>query len=48
LEYEYRINPEMWVPYNAMAENSSWAWFNSVREEERFKALCEKALKLSK
>jgi len=48
LEYEYRINPEMWVPYNAMAENSNWAWFNSVRGEERFKALCEKALEISK
>ncbi|MBQ8393719.1 MAG: RNA polymerase sigma factor [Clostridia bacterium] len=48
LEFEYRIDPGMWIPYNSMAENKSWAWFDSAREEERFKTLCSRALELMK
>ena len=48
LEYYYRIDPGMWLPYNAMIEDESWAWLNSVRGEERFKELANKALELRK
>lgn len=48
LEYDYRIDPATWIPYNAMTAKSGWEWFNSVKSEDRFKSLCEKAFEISK
>ena len=41
--YDYRINPGVGVIYSVLNARGGWEWFNSVRDEERFKEYIERA-----
>ena len=41
--YDYRINPCVDVIYSVLNARGGWEWFNSVRDEERFKEYIERA-----
>ena len=44
--YGYRINPYVDVIYSVLNARGGWEWFNSVRDEERFKEYIERARRL--
>lgn len=46
-EYDYRFNPHKDQPYVVLTMPHGWEWFNSVRKEERFKQLVDKAKDIS-
>ena len=47
VNYEFRIDADDSVVYSVLTRPSGWEWFNSVRGEERFKQLTERAKKIS-
>ena len=47
LDYGFRMKKTPYVLYNVLNMNSGWEWFNSVRNEDQFKELIERAKRLS-
>lgn len=45
--YEYRIDPYNALVYDCMTARHGWEWFNSVRNEDRFKEYVERAKKIA-
>ena len=43
IDYGYLFYPKAEDMYYGMTAKRGWEWFNSVREEERFKAYIERA-----
>lgn len=43
IDYEYLFTPEATLLHRGMTATSGWEWFDSVREEKRFKEYVEKA-----
>ena len=48
IEYYDELDVSSGTPCYAMTSKRGWEWFNSVKEESRYKALCEKAIELTK
>ena len=46
LDYDYLLAPEVSGMYYGMTAPRGWEWFNSVRNEDRFKEYIERAKKL--
>ena len=46
LDYDYRLDPEAGLLYTCLTARRGWGWFNSVREEERYRDLVARAKKL--
>ncbi len=46
-DYDYRINTSDSLFYRVLVAKSGWEWFNSVREEDRFKEYVDKAKELA-
>ena len=47
ISYEYRMNYNAREVVWALTAPSGWEWFNSVRNEERFKEYIEKAREIA-
>lgn len=47
LDYEYLFHPAAEDMYRGMTAPRGWEWFNSVRQEDRFKEYVERARKLT-
>ncbi len=43
IDYGHSLKKTPYVLYNALSMNSGWEWFNSVRNEERFKEYIKRA-----
>ena len=43
ISYEYRMNYNAREVVWALSARKGWEWFNSVRDEERFKTMIERA-----
>jgi len=48
IDYYDELDVSTGTPYYALTSKRGWEWFNSVKEEERYKSLCKKALELTK
>lgn len=46
IDYGYRMATSPTLPYEVLNQGSGWEWFNSVRNEDRFKEYIERARKL--
>lgn len=45
--YSYRLDRDAGLPYTVLTMPSGWEWFNSVRDEERFKEYIDRAKKMT-
>ena len=46
MDYEYLFHPAAEDMYRGMTAPRGWEWFNSVRQEDRFKEYVERARQL--
>ncbi len=46
INYSYRMEPFSYLMYRCLTAPSGWEWFNSVRNEDKFKQYIERAKKL--